>query len=527
MKFGKLRGIVAMLLMLALLTGCAGLGMTEVTHYSDMKYTRPDLDEMERLLEDAKAAAEGEKLEPILDCIYAFNDFYDDFYTCYSLADIRYSGNLKDLYWSEEYDFCAAASPAVDAALEELYYALAVSPCREELEGDDYFGQGFFDSYEGENNWDEGFITLMEQEAELENRYYELSMDALEYEYASQEYYDRCVVEMVSLMAELVGLRQEIAAYWGYEDYVGFANDFYYYRDYTPEQTEGYLQDIRKELVPLYREICDSPNWSMGHVYCDEEQTFAYVQQMARAMGGTVGRAFNVMKRQGLYDIAYGENKYNSSFEVYLTSYWEPFIFMSPTLSVYDRLTFAHEFGHFCNDYVSYGSYAGTDVSEVFSQAMEYLSLCYVEDTEELTWLKLADCLSLTVEQAAFADFEMRMYGLTGEELNGENLRKLYDQVAREYGFDAVSYYDWEFVTINHIYTNPMYVISYVVSNDAALQLYQMELKEKGTGLACFEQNLATEDQYFLEFLEGAGLESPFCPGRMADVRRTLEEALK
>ena len=38
--------------------------------------------------------------------------------------------------------------------------------------------------------------------------------------------------------------------------------------------------------------------------------------------------------------------------------------------------------------------------------------------------------------------------------------------------------YSRDFVVIGHFYTDPMYIISYVVSNDAAFQLYQMELEE-------------------------------------------------
>ena len=50
----------------------------------------------------------------------------------------------------------------MDAGLQELYRALAQSPAREELE--EYFGEGFFDSYENEETlWDESFTALLEE----------------------------------------------------------------------------------------------------------------------------------------------------------------------------------------------------------------------------------------------------------------------------------------------------------------------------------------------------------------------------
>jgi hypothetical protein len=71
-----------------------------------------------------------------------------------------------------------------------------------------------------------------------------------------------------------------------------------------------------------------------------------------------------------------------------------------------------------------------------------------------------------------------------------------------------------------------MYIVSYVLSNDAALQIYEKELQHKGSGLACLEANLASGQSYFLAFLEEAGLTSPFATGRLAQVRQTLEAAL-
>ena len=496
------------------------------TAFKNMKYTRPDMEKLELLQTAACDAANKGDAETALQCVYDFYEEYDWFYTNYSLADIHYCADLTDSEWEEEYTCCMENSAWVDAALEELYYSLAASPVCDQLE-EDFFGDGWFDSYKGENNWDESFVSLMEEEAALQNRYYELSSIALNHTYGTEEYYEACGDEMVELLVELIGVRQRIADYWGYPDYPSFASDFYYYRDYTPDQTNAYLSDIRRELVPLYVRLNSSDQFWVEYGNSTEKQTYAYVQSMARNMGGTVEQAFGLLERAGLYDITYGENKYNASFEVYLTMYAEPFIFMNPTGTQYDHLTFAHEFGHFCNDYAAGGTYAGTDVLEVFSQAMEYLSLCYADGGSELTRLKMWDSLCLMVEQSAFASFESRMYELKGEELTAENLRALYDRVAREYGFESVGYDDREFVTIPHFYTNPMYVISYVVSNDSAMQFYQLEQEQSGAGQKVFEDHLDTEAYYFLEFLEEAGLNSPFVPGRVAELRRTFETALK
>ena len=516
----KLR-LLALLLAAVFLSGCLSRG--SFVHYTDMEYIRPDIAQIESSYDALCQAAAGEEPEKIVSAIYAFYDAYDWFYTCYSLADIRYSGDLTDIYWEKEYNHCLSLSDDVDAMLEEMYYVLADSPCREALEAEEYFGDGYFDSYDGENLWDEGFAALLEEEARLQAEYYALSEEALACDPGSPELYDTCGEPMGRLLVDLIRVRREMADSWGYEDYFLFANDFYYYRDYTPEQADVLLQGIRQELADVYRRMNESDVWTLAEAPSDQEGTLAFVREASRAMGGTVWDAFRMMEDAGLYDIAYGENKFGSSFEVYLTSYQSPFVFLDPELCRYDCLVLAHEFGHFCNDYASYGSYVGIDVSEFFSQGMEYLSLCYGENTEDLTRLKMADSLSIYVEQAAFADFEQRMYRLPEDALTVEGLNRLYEETIRAYGLDCTGFDPREYVEITHFYTNPMYIISYVVSNDAAMQLYQLEQEQPGGGLARLEENLDSGEAYFLAFLDTAGLESPFAQGRMQKVRETFE----
>ena len=280
---------------------------------------------------------------------------------------------------------------------------------------------------------------------------------------------------------------------------------------------ESYMAEISRELVPIYRDMAQSDIWDYSYRRCSESQIMDYVRQAAKNMGGSVWDAFSVMESRELCDITYGENKYATSFEVYLTCYEVPFVFLCPTLENYDKLTFAHEFGHFCNDYQSYGSVAGADVLEVFSQGMEYLLLCYGEENRDLAGMKLADSLSTYVEQSCYASFEEQMYSLSGEDLTPEGLRRLYERTAKDFGLDQTVFDSRDFITVTHFYTNPMYIISYVVSNDAAMQLYQLELKETGAGLTRYEENLDTWEMYFLAFLKEAELESPF--DRVAEVR--------
>lgn len=530
MKNRMMKLIAFVMILSLLLSGCSvinGLLATRLVPYDQMEYTRPNMVEFEEVLARSCVAALEETDFTLLEnAIWEFYDVYDAFYTNLQLAFIAYSRDLTDIYWEGEYTYCNSHAGTADAGLDRLYRCLAQSPLREKLEGDDYFGADYFDSYEGESIYDADLLEMLEQEAQLCSQYQALNGQAADTTYYSEEYFSLYGSQMAQVFLELVQLRQQMAAHLGYDSYPQFAYDFYHIRDYGPEQAASYLADVRAELVPLYRSLTTDETYDLA--YSSQEDTFQYVRSMAKNMGGTIWDAFSDLSQAGVYDITYSEKKYAASFEVYLSAYYTPYIFLCPTGTEYDKLSFAHEFGHFCTDYVTPGgSMQSVDVSEVFSQAMEYLSLQYAEGGDALTRLKMADCLRVYVEQAALASFEHQVYTLTGEDLTVEGIEKLYAEICVAYGLDVPQWDSRDYVCIPHFYESPLYIISYVLSNDAALQIYQLEQQEKGRGLACLEGNLTSVQPYFLTFLEDAGLESPFATGRLARVRQTLETALQ
>lgn len=519
-----MKRLLALFLCCALvLCGCTGaknaLGFHGVVDFEDMTYVRPDMDQVAATARAAiDAAEENRSADAILEAVWDYYEVYNSFLTNFNLAYIRYHGDLNDFYWQKEQAYCAEKMVQLDLYLEDIYNALAACDARQELE-EEYFGAGWFDGYTGEGLYDEELVALLEREQELVAEYYVLvGRDAGD----EEAWLDAHALSAARILESLIRVRQSIAACAGYDSYPDFAWDYYYDRDYSPAQAKSYLEEIREKLVPVYRSMNAADVWEPGTQPCGEQEVFDYVKTAAKAMGGKTEEAFRLLEQAGLYDIRTSGNKSGLSFEVYLPDYYEPFVFISGTGTRYDCLTFAHEFGHFANDYASGGNIAGVDVTEVFSQGMEYLSLCYADADRAFLDMKLADSLSVYVEQAAYAEFERQMYELSGLKLTAGNLLKLYAQIGRDYGFDSMDWDPRDMATVPHFYSNPMYVISYVVSNDAAMQLYELELQTSGAGRDCFEANLDTQEAGFLAFLDAAGLQSPF--GRVDAVRDLLAE---
>lgn len=522
--------IVLLLAVVLLLTGCGiSDAMAKFAAYygtavpfEQMEYTRPDMDALEDSVDAClEKAQSGESIETLMDAVYAFYSLYDSFSTNHSLACIHYNLDMTSTYWEKEYQFCAENSPAAEAAIERLFHGLALCPVRKALEAEEYFGSGFFDAYEEEPVMDKTLQNLLEKEAALESSYLAL-MDR--YADAQSALSDTLYREMAELLIRLVQLRQEMADYLGYPDYPTLAYDLYYSRDYTPEQAIAYMNRVADTLHDPYVALLTGFDTKAMESYCSEEDTFRYMQQTAKAMGGTIAKAFSYLRQYDLYDISYSDNKAPTSYEIYIWNYYAPFVFISPYMDQSDKLAFAHEFGHFAADYSYDGSFAGIDIAEIHSQAMEYLSLCYGKDTQVLADYKLADSLCIYMEQSAYSLFEHQLYNLKGDQLTVENVLNLLRTVGTKCGFDAISWDPREYVTVQHFFTDPMYVVSYVVSNDLALQIYQMELAQAGAGLKLYEQILPSQDSYLMAFAEKNGLQSPFSEARLQEVSKLFSQ---
>lgn len=517
-----MKRLIGLLLILALvLTGCAfPKNWDGYTAYPDMEYQRPDIPKLEAARDaGCAAAADAMTLQELENRIWEYYDLYNSFYTNYNLAYIKYCTDMSDLYWQEEYGYCDGYAAQADAGLDALYRALAASPYRERLEGEDYFGADFFDAYEGESLWDETFLAYLDAEADLQNRYYDLRESAKSVAYYSRDFFAQYAPEMGQVFLELVQLRQEMAAYLGYGSYPEFAYDFYYSRDYTPKEAIAYFEAVGKAMPSLYRRLVAEPEPEA----CTPSDAMHYLRQAAQAMGGSIAEAFSLLSSRQLHHILPGENKFDISFEVYLDSYREPFIFIDPEGTVYDKLTLSHEFGHFVNDYLCGGSYAGTDIAEIHSQAMEYLTLCYSEESQALTDMKLADSICVYVEQSAYALFEHQVYSLTGDQLTLENIEALYARIGMDFGFESREWDYRDYVLLTHLFTYPMYMASYVASNDVAFQIYQKELAHSGAGLKLYEEILTSQDSYLIAFTQKYGLKNPFDPGRVPEICQTLD----
>ena len=228
---------------------------------------------------------------------------------------------------------------------------------------------------------------------------------------------------------------------------------------------------------------------------------------------------YEFMMKYDLCDLTKSYTKITMSFMTYFDSYEAPFLLISANGNSEDVLTAVHEFGHYADGYTTFNADETIDLAEVFSQALEYISIDMLDDVlsqktvKSILLSKILDSVSLYTQQASFAQFEKEIYALPEDELTAGTINDISLRLSKEFGYcmdGFESYYARSWIDINHFFEAPFYVISYPVSNDVALQIYGLEQESDGAGRAKSLEMLEHESGDLLETVEQYGLASPF-----------------
>ena len=188
--------------------------------------------------------------------------------------------------------------------------------------------------------------------------------------------------------------------------------------------------------------------------------------------------------------------------------------------------TLMHEFGHFADGFINYGEDASIDRQEISSQALELLSLRYMNgildesDIKYLQYSSMYSALETLLFQGFYARFEELAYAIPYDQISEEALNSAVVLAAYEFGLNTAYVNDITVAFIPHIFLYPFYVQSYCTSLIPALQFYFMEIDEAGSGVEAYKAYIdRNETDYdFEESLESAGLTSPFSENTVQEI---------
>lgn len=441
--------------------------------------------------------------------------------TLSNIADLAYSADPNDsgaatesmrinAVYNDAYDqyWCAMRAVALsDSAelLKDLYYDWQIE---------------WFETYESDT---EDGTESYNRESELIQEYYTLIS-------APEPDYD----EIAELYVELVGVRNDIARYAGYDSYAEYTYQNYYIRSYSPEDSERLWAIVKEYFVPVMQEYAYDVSLESYDLYfsdeidCSPERILDSMAYCLPRMSGELGYAFNYMVDYGLYDIEYSDSKMNSGYTVDLYYYNEPFIFNCPYNSYYDYTDMFHEFGHFVNAFYTendlmFGA-EDNDLAELQSQGLEVMFTHFFTEIfgegcgEIILRDELMNLVYSVIDGALYDEFQQRVYAEPA--LTAEKVYEIYADVYDGYGYSRYDGFDTEWMDISHNFDHPFYYISYSISAVSALELFVLSQEDYAAALEKYLSAAALDLElyYFTEALEEVGLGDVFDPATGAEI---------
>ena len=455
------------------------------------------------------------------------NDVYDHTSEYYIANKEGFEHELYDPYMDyldyviEQYQYAYVFYCVYDdAEWEEKYNA--VSDYRTEMIKDYYalfrkihetqYREFFFSFEEG---WTEEDIQVAltmsdsygkEEYAELNKRADEILLEFRDIKHADTD------AKVLDLYEEFVGINNQIAALAGYDNYVEYAYENVYEREYSPADVEQMRSFVKEHLAPLYRAILtkyrSSSSTSFTGMASNYKDALMEESIFDSPLTTNIVSDYLSMLNSKSYDKEidfYGEanklfkngnyftGKHQGAFSYYIPAQNSTILFFGPG-SYSGAFTFVHEFGHYYQNIYNPGLSLNMDHDETQSQGNEMLMLSwlesYLEDKldgnhEDLyTTVKydtLFNSLAIVMLATAVDEFEQAVYLDTwGTSAKYKDIAKheydgLFEAIMKDYGISgSLNSAYWRYVVIEA----PCYYISYAMSALPSMGIYVKAQKE-------------------------------------------------
>lgn len=291
--------------------------------------------------------------------------------------------------------------------------------------------------------------------------------------------------QIAPLFIELVNKRNTLAQTMDYDNYMEYAYEAVYERDYTYEEADELRGYMIRELLPDYRKL----EQALADVAIDGTQDTFSVEKGVDIMETYLPlidpgfcESMEFMQKQHLCDLDDAGGKVDFSFVAELSYDEEAFLSIHGVDDIYDLATLAHELGHYNAIYHSPEDYwrqvcNQMDIAEIHSQGNELLlSLFYDDFTQDAALAQatgIYDILSQMIYSVLMDAIEKDIY--TSENLTPEDIDASFAKwMSLYYGveFDSDSILASIWIMQDVLFSSPCYFISYVTSGFTALDIF-------------------------------------------------------
>ena len=349
---------------------------------------------------------------------------------------------------------------------------------------------------------------LSDSKALSDPEYIELKArnDAIELEYNALKNPEK-TDEILALYAEFVENNNRIAEILGYDNYLEYAYQNVYDRDYTYQDVAAFVEYVKEYMAPIFNRVYGQFNSVSGYNEKDLEDYYSvvkysffenplanelfndYIDEMQMAFTSNPDKQISFS--DNLNNLMSDGNLFRGTYEgAYVTFIYNKKIPIAYFGQGYDNTTtIAHEFGHYMNEVYNLSEYNQSyDLLETHSQGQEFLYLHFVEGritdkAYELVELQQVlntlyiimaavqvDCFEQAIYLNSYDGYNSDIIMADGK-ITSDEYDLLYESLSVELGIDE-SYRNDTYWRMGMTISSPCYYISYSVSAINALQLY-------------------------------------------------------
>jgi hypothetical protein len=447
----------------------------------------------------AEEGALADEFKIVDDLHTEFYDMLQNVASQRQLAEIAYYCDMDNNELKETYEYMLDYYTAVVAKFYTLSRPFYDSCYRE------FYYQGMTDEEINAFLFDSDAVSNPEYTA-LKERNNAIEVEFLALSEAEQK------AKLPELYAEYVANNNAMAKLMGYDNYLEYAYENVYGRDYTYQDAAELADMVKEHIAPVFAEVYRQFDTISGYTRDDLNQYYTqvknsffedlkgntlvndYIDLLAFTANPDKQMTFSDEFNKLMGDGNMFRGNYDGAFVTKIRGVNIPIAYFGPG---YDyAFTIVHEFGHYMNEVYSadvedtnYDFYQSYDLLEMHSQGNELLYLSYLVENSDFPEI----VLNLVEIQILFNMFYSVMAGMTidvfeqaiyldqYDGLNADTIMAdgqitydeydfLYKSICTDFGADVIGDY-WQYgMTI----TSACYYISYSVSALSVLQVYEM-----------------------------------------------------